>query len=143
MSGEEYPAATGGGCVLLYIRGAGVAAGDGDGDVFEAASLMEEGDHSGIGEHAAGGFPDSGDAAESDGGGGVPATVVRGETAMADGVQAVAVGSEAAVADGVPAVAVGGEAAVADGVPAVAVGGEAAMAEVYRCLLYTSPSPRD
>ena len=55
MSGEKYPAATGGGCLLLYVRGAGVAAGDGDGDVVEPASSMEEGDHSGIGEHAAAG----------------------------------------------------------------------------------------
>jgi len=52
VSGEEYPAATGGGCLLLYVRGAGVAAGDGDGDVVEAASSMEEGDHTGIGEAA-------------------------------------------------------------------------------------------
>ena len=108
MSGEEYPAATGGGCVLLYIRGAGVAAGDGDGDVFEAASLMEEGDHSGIGEHAAGGVPDSGDAAEDDG---------------EDGVPAVGVGGEAAIGDGVPAEAGGvGETATAGGVPAAAGG---------------------
>ena len=58
MSGEEYPAGTGGGSLLLYVRGAGVAAGDGDGDVVEAASSMKEGDDSGIGEHAAGGVPD-------------------------------------------------------------------------------------
>ena len=55
VSGEEYPAATGGGCLLLYVRRAGVAAGDGDDNVVEEASSMEEGDHSGIGEHAAGG----------------------------------------------------------------------------------------
>ena len=84
MSGEEYHAATGGGCLLLYVRGAGVAAGDGDGDVIEAASSMEDGDHSGIVEHAAGGVPDRGDAAENDGGDGVPAAVVRGEAAVAD-----------------------------------------------------------
>ena len=54
MSGEEYPAATGGDCLLLYVRGAGVAAGDGD-DVVEEAPSMEERDHSGIGELAAGG----------------------------------------------------------------------------------------
>ena len=88
MSGEEYPAATGGGCILLYVRGAGVAAGDGDGDVVEAASSIEEGDHSGIAEHAAGGVPDCGDAAEDDGGDGVPAVVVGGEAATGDGVPA-------------------------------------------------------
>ena len=75
MSVEEYPAATGGGCLLLYVRGAGVAAGDCDGDVVEAASSMEEKDHSGIGEHAAGGVPDSSDAAEDAGGDGVTAAV--------------------------------------------------------------------
>ena len=69
MSGEEYPAATGGGCLLLYVRGAGVAAGDGDDDVVEPASSMEEGDHSGIGEHTAGGVRALGECA-----GGGPAT---------------------------------------------------------------------
>ena len=92
MSGEEFPAATGGGCLLLHVRGAVVAAGDGDGDVVEAASTMEEGDHSGIGEQAAGGVPDSGDAAEDDGGDGVPAAVVGGEAATGDGVPAEAGG---------------------------------------------------
>ena len=92
MSGEEYPAATGGGCLLLYVRGAGVSAGDGDGDVVETASSMEEGDDSGIGEHAAGGVPDSGDAAEDDGGDGVPAAVVGGEAATGNGVPAEAGG---------------------------------------------------
>ena len=88
MSGEEYPAATGGGCLLPYVRGAGVAAGDGDGDVVEAASSMEEADHSGSGEHAAGGVPESGDSAEDDG---VPAEVGGGgETATAGGVPAAA-----------------------------------------------------
>ena len=110
MSGEECLAATGGGCLLLYVRGAGVAAGDGDGDVVEAASSMEEGDDSGVGEHAEGGVPDSGDAAEDDGGGGVPAAVV---------------GCEAATGDGVPAEAGDGEATTGDGVPAEAGGGEA------------------
>ena len=106
MSGEEYPAATGGGYLLLYVRGAGVAAGDGDGDVFEAASSMKEGDDSGIGEHAAGGVPDSGDAAEDDDGGVVPAAVVGCEAATGDGVLAEADGSgEAATAGGVPAAA--------------------------------------
>ena len=52
VSGEEYSAATGG-CLLLY--GAGVAAGDGNDDVVEASFSMEDGDHSGIGEHAVGG----------------------------------------------------------------------------------------
>ena len=110
VSGEEYPAATGGGCVLLYVRGAGVTTGDGDGDVVEAASWMEEVDDSAIGEHAAGGVPDSGDAAEDDGGGGVPAAVVGGEAATGDGVPAAVVGGEAATGDGVPVEAGGGEA---------------------------------
>ena len=106
MSGEEYPAVTGG--CLLYVRGAGVAAGDGDGDVVEAVSSMKEGDHSGIGEHAAGGVPDIGDAAEDDGGDGVPAVVVGGEAATGDGVPAEAGGGgEAATAGGVPAAAGG------------------------------------
>ena len=56
---------------------------------------MEEGDHSGIGEHAAGGVPDSVDAAEDDGGDGVPAAVVGGEAATGDGVPAKAGGGEA------------------------------------------------
>ena len=97
MSGEEYPEATGGGCILLYVRGTGVAAGDGDGDVIEVASSMEEADQSGSGEHAAGGVPESGDAAEDDG---VPAEV-------GGGVPAVAGGGEAATAGGVPAAAGG------------------------------------
>ena len=81
---------TGGGCLLLYVRGGGVAAGDGDGDVVDGASSMEEGDHSGIGEHAAGGVPDSGDAAEDDG---VPAEAGGGgEAATAGGVPAAAGG---------------------------------------------------
>ena len=73
---------------------------------------MEEGDDSGIGEHAASGVSDSGDASEDYGGGGVPAAVV---------------GCEAATGDGVPAEAGGGEAATGDGVPAEAGGGEAIM----------------
>ena len=78
-----------GGC-LLYVRGAGVAAGDGDGDVVEAVSSMKEGDHSGIGEHAAGGVPESGKFLEDDG---VPAEVGGGgETATAGGVPAAAGG---------------------------------------------------
>ena len=125
MSGEEYPAATGGGCLLLNVRGAGVAAGDGDGNVVEAASSMEEEDHSGIGEHEAGGVPDSGDAAENDGGDGVPAAVGGGEAETGDGVPVEAGG--------------GGEAATAGGVPAAAGG----MPVGPSCLLYTSPSPRD
>ena len=121
VSGEEYPAGTGDGCVLLYVRGAGVAAGDGDGDVVEAASSMEEGDDSGVGEHAEGGVPDSGDAAEDDGGGGVPAAVVGCEAATGDVVPAVAGCGEAATGDGVPAEAGGGdEGATAGGVPAAA-----------------------
>ena len=64
----------------------------------------EEGDHSGIGEHTAGGVPDSGDAAEDDGGDGVPAAVGGGEAATGDGVPAEAGGGgEAATANGVPA----------------------------------------
>ena len=43
MHRKEYPAATGGGWLLLYVRAAGVAAGDGDGDAIEAASSMEDG----------------------------------------------------------------------------------------------------
>ena len=92
MSSEEYPAATGGGCLLLYVRGAGVTAGDNDGDVVEAASSMEDKDHSGIGEHAEGGVPDSFDAAGDDGGDGVPAAVGGGEAASGDGVPAEAGG---------------------------------------------------
>ena len=91
MSGAEYPAGTGGSCLLLYVRGAGVASGE----VVEAASTMKEGDDSGIGEHAAGGVPGSGDAAEDDGGGGVPAAVVCSEAATGDGVPAEAGGGEA------------------------------------------------
>ena len=79
--------AIGSGCVLLYVRGAGVAASDGDGDVVEAASSMEEGDDSGIGEHAASGVSDSGDASEDYGGGGVPAAVVGCEAATGDGIR--------------------------------------------------------
>ena len=106
VSGEECLAATGGGCLLLYVRGAGVTAGDSDGDVVEAASSIEEEDRSGIGEHAAGGVPDSGDAAEDDGGDGVPATVGGGEAATGDGVPAEAGGGdEGATAGGVPAAA--------------------------------------
>ena len=108
MSGEEYPTATGGGCLLLYVRGAGVAAGGGDCDAVEAESSMEERYHSGIGEHAAGGVPDRGDPAEDDGGDGVPAAVVDGEAATGDGVAAEAGGGgEAATAGEVP-VAAGG-----------------------------------
>ena len=55
VSGAEHPASTGGGGLNLYVRGAGVAAGDGDNDVVEVASSMEEGDHSGIVKHAVGG----------------------------------------------------------------------------------------
>ena len=99
MSGEEYPAATGAGYLLLYVRWAGVAAGDGDGDVVEAASSMEEGDDSGIGEHAASGVSDSGDASEDYGGGGVPAAVVGCEAATGDGVPAEAGGGEAVTND--------------------------------------------
>ena len=108
MSGEECLAATGGGCLLLYVRGAGVAAGDSDGDVIEAASSMEEADQSGSGEHAAGGVPESGDAAEDDG---VPAEV-------GGGVPAVAGGGEAVTAGGVPAAAGGGE-AISNDTPSV------------------------
>ena len=96
MSGEEYPAATGGGCILLYVRGADVAAGDGDGDVVEAASSMEEADHPGSGEHAAGGVPESGYAADDDG---VPAEAGGGEAATGDGVPAEAGGGEAVTND--------------------------------------------
>ena len=77
---------------------------------------MEEADHSGSGEHAAGGVPESGDAAEDDGvpvevGGGVPAVAGGGEVIAND-----TTGGEAAIADGVPTVVVRGEAVVADGV---------------------------
>ena len=59
-------------------------------------------------EHAAGGVPDSGDAAEDDGGNVVPAVVVGGEAATGDGVPAEAGGGgEAATAGGVPAAAGG------------------------------------
>ena len=114
MSSEEYPAATGGGCLLLYVRGAGVTAGDNDGDVVEAASSMEDKDHSGIGEHAEGGVPDSFDAAGDDGGDGVPAAVGGAEAVTGDGVPAEAGGGEAATGDGVPAEAGGGEAVTND-----------------------------
>ena len=90
MSAEEYHAATGGGFLLLYVRVADVAAGDGDGDVVEAAPSMEEADHSGNGEHAAGGVPERGDAAEDDG---VPAEAGGGgEAATAGGVPVAAGG---------------------------------------------------
>ena len=77
---------------------------------------MEEVDDSAIGEHAAGGVPDSGDAAEDDGGGVVPAAVVGCEAATGDGVPADAGGGEAATGDDVPAEAGGGEAATGDGI---------------------------
>ena len=101
---------TGGGCVLPYVRGAGVAAGDGDGDVVEAVSSMEEGHDSGIGEHGVGSVPDSSDAAKDEDGDGVPAAVVGGEAATGDGVPAAAggggevatAGSVAAAAGGIP-----------------------------------------
>ena len=72
--------------LLLYVGGACVAAGDGDGDIVEATSSMEEGDHSGIGEHAAGGVPASGGATENND---VPAEAGGGgEAATANGVPA-------------------------------------------------------
>ena len=67
---------------------------------------MEEGDHSGNVEHAAGGVHDSGDAAEDGGGDGVPVALVVGEAATGDGVPAEAGGGgEEATAGGVPAAA--------------------------------------
>ena len=69
---------------------------------------MEEEDHSGIGERAAGGVPDSGDAADDDGREGVPAAVGGDEAATGDGVPVEAGGGgEAATAGGVPAAAGG------------------------------------
>ena len=104
MSGEEFPAATGGGCVL----DSGDAAEDNGGEGVSAAVVR-------------------GEAAVADG---VPAVAVgegNGVPAVAGGGEVIAndtTGGEAAIADGVPTVVVRGEAVVADGVPAVAGGGE-------------------
>ena len=58
--------------------------------------------------HAAGGVPDSGDAAEDDGGDGVPAAVGGGEAATGDGVPAEAGGGGVAATAGLVPVAAGG-----------------------------------